>query len=126
LEKSITENTEILKLSIVQLYESFPKIGALAILCFLITLAIVFLLRYIAKIIIVLVLIASSIGCIAITIYLWLKYFEINRSPIDITQSIPLFNIQISSTKLFLILSIISSIVTVIKFKFNFNLYLFN
>lgn len=55
---------EDLKLSVLELYKRLPDIGVLSICALLVTIVLVVLLRYIAKFMIVIVLVLSSLGSI--------------------------------------------------------------
>jgi hypothetical protein len=57
-------NSDIVRLSLVELYKQLPKMAYLALVALAITLLLVFLLRYIAKLMVLLVLLSSAIGSI--------------------------------------------------------------
>lgn len=78
LEGQINQNSEMLKLSIVQLYTKLPEIGYLALISLLVTITLVFLLRYIANILIYLIVLTASLGCISFSGFLWFKFYEVS------------------------------------------------
>jgi hypothetical protein len=60
-------NSDMVRLSLVELYKQLPKMAYLGLAALAITLLLVFLLRYIAKLMVLLVLLSTSIGSIGET-----------------------------------------------------------
>lgn len=114
LEDQFQQSSEIAKLSIVQVYDNLPKIGLIALASLLITIVLVFLLRYIAHIVIYLIMLITSIGSIGITIFLWLRFVEIEKSGSTVRTTIPIIGIELQVATSFLIYAIITSLATML------------
>ncbi len=77
LEGHIDQSAELAKLYIVQLYTKLPEIGLLSLASLLVTIILVFLLRYIANIVIYLIMLAASLGSISFSGFLWFRFYEV-------------------------------------------------
>lgn len=112
LEEQFKKTTESFKLSIVQLYNSLPLIGYMALASLLITILLSFLLRYIVKAMVFIVMIITAAGCVAFSVFLWLRWWEIRRiSPLEMTT---MLGFQVYLTTSFIVYSILMSIVSLI------------
>ncbi len=114
LKDHIDQSKEIAKLSIVQVYEKLPKIALLALASLLITIILVFLLRYIAKAVIYTIMIIASAGSIGIAVYLWLRFSELIKAGSDSKTTIPIIGIEIQLTTAFLIYAILSTLLSLL------------
>ncbi|GAB1600405.1 choline transporter-like protein 1 [Argonauta hians] len=97
------------------LYRSSKQMLLLGLIAVCISFIIVFLMRFIAKIVIYLILVAVSLGSIVGTAFLWWTYASFkNKLDDDSAFQIPFLDIEINGEKAFLIYSIIATILTVI------------
>ena len=94
--------------------ENLPKIGLLALASLLITVLLVFLLRYIAHIVIYFIMAIAALGSIAITTFLWLRFVETVKSGSSVTTVVPVIGIEMQVSTTFLVYAILMSILTVI------------
>jgi hypothetical protein len=62
--KSILNSSDLIKVSVIQLYDHLDSIALLSVAALIITVVLVFLLRYIAKIMIFFIISLSSLGSI--------------------------------------------------------------
>ncbi|RNA43074.1 choline transporter 1 isoform X2, partial [Brachionus plicatilis] len=107
-------NLQELKFSSLELYRKLPDIGYLSLAALLFTIILVVLLRYIAKLMVVLVLILSSLGSIGLSALLWLKYSDLRQNNDQTIHSMPILEIEMQSKTAYLIYSIAMTIFTVI------------
>jgi hypothetical protein len=57
-------NSDFVRVSITNFYQQLPRVAMLSAAALIITVLLVFLLRYIAKLMVILVLVLVSVGCI--------------------------------------------------------------
>lgn len=107
-------NIQDLKFSMLELYKKLPDVGYLSLAALLVTIILVALLRYIAKFMIIIVLILSSVGSIALSVLLWLKFAELKRKNDQTIHSLPILEIEMKTQTAYLIYSIVATVFTVI------------
>ncbi|CAF0712788.1 unnamed protein product [Brachionus calyciflorus] len=108
-------NLKDIQFSALELYKKLNDVGYLSIAALIVTIALVILLRYIAKFMVYLVLVLSSVACIAGSVLLWLKYDELMKSnQKDNNYRMPLLEISMKYQTAYLIYSISMTIATVI------------
>lgn len=105
-------NAEMFKLWVIRVNDDLYKILLLSGISLLVAVVLVFLLRYIAKVMVATILISISLGFICLTTWLWVNYAEIKRTSNGVVENI--YGIEVESEKAFLIYSIVSTVVTVI------------
>lgn len=111
-EEQLKNTTESFKLSIVKLYHSLPIICYIALASLLMTILLSFLLRYIAKVMVFIIMTITAAGCVAFSVFLWLRWWEIRqKNPSEMTTII---GFEVYLTTSFIIYSILMSIVSLI------------
>ena len=110
-------NDEWIATVVLQLYSEAAVMGYLCLIALAISFALVFLLRYIAKIMIYVILIVSVIALIGLTSALWVKYDQLLKLNETQITRIPLFNTDVEIQKAYLGYSIAATVFTVRKFN---------
>eukprot|EP00106_Octopus_bimaculoides_P014400 XP_014781842.1 PREDICTED: choline transporter-like protein 1 [Octopus bimaculoides] len=97
------------------LYRSWKQMLLLGLIAVCLSFLMVILVRYIARVVIYLILIVAALGSIIGTAFLWWTYAGFkNKLDDDEAFQIPFLEIEINGEKAFLIYSIIATILTVI------------
>jgi len=107
-------NDEWISTIVLQLYSEATVMGYLCLIALTISFVLVFLLRYIAKIMIYVILIVSVIALIGLTSALWVKYDQLLKLNETQMTNLPLFNTDVEIHKAYLGYSIAATVFTVI------------
>lgn len=107
-------NAQIIQTYVVRLNQQLPKIGWLSLISLGITIVLVALLRYIAKILVALVVFLAASGTTGITVFLWLKFAEYRRLVVKPEYSVPLLDIEMDIATAYLIYAIAATVLTLL------------
>lgn len=105
--------SDLYKLSFIQLYQQLPMIGLLSLGSLILTVFLVFLLRYISRAMVIIVFLVSSLGCIALSTFLWLEFVKLNNQA-PIAYIFPLIGVETDAKTAYLVYSILATILTLI------------
>jgi solute carrier family 44 protein 1 (choline transporter-like protein) len=110
-----------LNMAVVQLKEHYENVILLSLAALVITVILVFSLRYIAKVMIPAILLLTSLGFIGLSTFLWIKYVEVTKSSsaspstiITTTTTIPFIGIELENDTLYLTSAILASSFTLV------------
>lgn len=106
-------NPEMIKMWLIRVYDDLYKILIISLISLVVAFTMVFLLRFIAKAMVVTILLSISLGFIGLTTWLWINYAEMKRLAPPANISALNLNNQVQSDTAFLTYSIISTVATV-------------
>ena len=98
------------KLSLSEFYQELPTIGQLILASLLISIVMVFLLRWIARLMITLTLLISVLGSIGLSAYLWTEYSALLKANGDALYTYPLIGVQTKAVTAFLVYAIAATV----------------
>lgn len=114
IEEELSQNQEFFKLAMVQLYENLPKVGLLSLASLLATIILVFLLRYMAALVIYMIMIISILGSLAGSAFLWKRYYDLMQAGLNTMTTLPVVGIEMKVTSSFLLYALLASFLTLI------------